>query len=97
MIAADGDGYAVVWVEEDGHLQSTRFDPTGKESGGSKLLVAPAKRTDLALIATTSGFELTWSEGESVITLGLTKDALPSGSPQIVGKGHWPRAASAGC
>jgi hypothetical protein len=96
VVAADADGFAAVWVEADGHLQSTRFDANGKPSAGSTLLVGPGKRADISIMTKAAGFQLVWSEGENVLTLGLTKDAEADGSIQVVGKGHWPRAASSG-
>jgi len=96
VLAADADGYALVWVEEDGHLQSTRIDLQGKASGGSELLVTPGKHSDLTLVPTSSGFQLTWNDGEDILTLGLGKDAAADSAPHLVAKGHWPRTASTG-
>ena len=96
-VAADADGYALAWIEEDGHVAATRLEQSGKEVGTSETVIPkPAATTvsDVTLVDTDTGFQLTWSDGEMIYTRRLAKDATPSGPPLLVGKGHSPRAAA---
>lgn len=95
-VAADADGYALVWLEEDGSVAATRLDKTGKETGSSGVVAPPSTagdRSRLTLVTTATGFELVWSDGDTVLARPLTKEAGPAGAPLLVGKGHDPRPA----
>ncbi len=96
-VAADADGYALAWIEEDGHVSATRLEQSGKEVGTSDTVVPkPASATvaDVTIVPTDTGFQLTWSEGDMIYTRPLAKDATPSGPPLVVGKGRSPRAVA---
>jgi hypothetical protein len=98
-VATDADGYALAWLEDDGHTAATRLDKTGREVSGA-IPVAPkpasGETSNLTLVATDGGFQLTWSDADTVYTRRLGKDASPLGPPLVVGKGRSPRSVAAG-
>jgi hypothetical protein len=96
VMASDSDGFLLAWVEPDGHMRTVRLDASGALSGGTALLLGPAERKDLALLAYADGFFLVWSEGTTVAAVSLKKDGTLAGAPLKVGEGKWPRAAVSG-
>lgn len=96
VVAADADGYLLVWSEADGHLRSVRLDGTGKSKGGAAMLLGPAARENLALLPSSTGFYLIWTEGPTIASAALTKDGTIGSAPVKLGEGKSPRAAVSG-
>lgn len=97
-VAADADGYALAWIEGDGTTAVTRLDKSGKELHPYTAIVpkpASGETSDVTIVATDTGFELTWASGDDVYTRHLDKDAMAAGPPLIVGKGKSPVAVAA--
>lgn len=96
VVAADADGFLLVWSEADGHMRSVRLDAAGKSKGGTGMLLGPAARADVALLPSPTGFYLTWTEGTTIASAALTKDGTIGSPPVKLGEGKSPRAASSG-
>ncbi|MFO0616381.1 MAG: hypothetical protein U0414_27565 [Polyangiaceae bacterium] len=96
VVAADADGFLLVWVESSSQLRSVRLDAAGKSSGGASTLLGPAKRTGLSLLGAEDGFYLTWSEGPLIAAVKLTKDGTVAAPPIKIGEGKWARPAVSG-
>lgn len=95
VIAADADGFVLVWAEADG-ARSVRLDAVGKSKGGATKLLGPAARSDMAILPTATGFYLVWAEGSVIAAAALTKDGTIAAEPVKIGEGKWPRAAVSG-
>lgn len=95
VVAADADGFLLVWSEAEG-ARSVRLDTAGKSKGGATTLLGPGARTEMALLPTASGFYLLWVEGTSIAAASLTKDGTVASAPVKIGEGKWPRGALSG-
>ncbi|EYF03696.1 hypothetical protein [Chondromyces apiculatus] len=94
-IAADASGYFVAWHEEDGSIQVSRFDASGKEGEAHEIAPEGPRRERVALVATPTGALALWAEGETLMSRALDASAKPTATTWVVGKGKWGTAASA--
>lgn len=95
VVAADADGFLLVWSEAEG-ARSVRLDAAGKSKGGATTLLGPGARTEMALLSTSSGFYLLWAEGTVIAAAALTKDGTIASAPVKIGDGKWARGATSG-